>query len=68
MSPARRLKTSIELIFQEDAPHWLSSLKLTRDGDQITIQIIKANGLVYAEVDPLSLTEFNELADTLLDP
>lgn len=67
MNAARRLKTSVEVVFDDDAPTWLDCVKFTRDGDQILISIVKQNGHTY-EVTPLCLSEFNELADTLLDP
>jgi hypothetical protein len=69
MSPAKRaqIRTSIEIVFDDDAPGWLSHLQLTRDGDQIKISVVKNNGFTY-DMDPLCLAEFNKLIDTLLDP
>lgn len=69
MNAAKRVKTriSVEIIFEDDAPAWLSHLQFQRDGDKINIQVVKMNGHTY-DVEPLCLAEFSKLADTLLDP
>lgn len=69
MNAVRRAKTrtSIEIPFEDDAPDWLSHLKLTRDGHEIYISLIKTNGSSY-QTDPICLAEFNKMIDTLLDP
>jgi hypothetical protein len=69
MPPTKRaqIRTSIEIVFDDDAPGWLSHLQLTRDGNQIKISVVKDNGYTY-NVDPLCLADFNKLIDTLLDP
>lgn len=70
MSPAKRVsktRLSIELVFDDDAPGWLDCLKFTREGDKISISVVKNNGYTY-DIEPMCLSEFNQLADTLLDP
>lgn len=69
MGPAPRVKTrtSVEIIFEDDAPAWLSHLQFTRDGHKIRISVVKMNGSSY-QVEPLCLAEFSKLVDTLLDP
>jgi hypothetical protein len=50
-----------------DKPNWLSHLEITRDGNEIEIDVVKENGLSYGHVR-LSLVDFNNMADILLTP
>lgn len=34
-----------------DAPKWLSHFEITRDGDKITIQVVKRNGYAQCEAE-----------------
>lgn len=48
-----------------DAPNWLSHIELSRDGDEICIDIVKSNGLSYGHAQ-LSDVDFNTAADLVL--
>lgn len=50
-----------------DAANWLSHIEITRDGSEIELDIVKANGLSYGHVR-LKLEDFNNMADILLTP
>lgn len=56
----------IEIAFPfEDAPSWLGSLVLSRDGDNIVIEAVRANGYLLGKVE-IGTVRFNQVADVLL--
>jgi hypothetical protein len=59
-------KTSIQIPLL-GAPPWLSHIEITRTGDQIVFEVVKESGLTYGET-PMSLVDFNNMADSLLKP
>ena len=58
---------SYKLELDDDAPNWLSHIEISRDGEMITFEIIKSNGLSYGEAR-VSLVDFNNMADVLTTP
>lgn len=55
---------TIKLPLQE-APSWLSHIEITREGDEICIDIVKQNGLSYGHAQ-LSDVDFNTAVDLVL--
>lgn len=58
------MKLEISLPFT-DAPAWLSHLVLSRDGDEIVIEVVRRSGTLLGEAR-VSDVQFNQVADLLL--
>ena len=49
----------------KEAPDWLSHIEITREGDEICIDVVKRNGLSYGHAQ-ISDVDFNNIADLIL--
>lgn len=61
----RRSRVKYVIPFDDEVPHWLSHIELSREGDEIIFRTVKTSGADYGPAR-IDAAEFNHIVDALL--